>query len=89
MYKIISNIKREEDIEKNRLAKLTDLKEKKINALNKIITNNNTNYKKLTEIISIKTEMGKSTDELNSILYLYINLFFKSVSDLYRMWILI
>jgi|TARA_B100000929_G_scaffold141046_1_gene111632 hypothetical protein len=76
--KIISKIKREEDIEKNRLAKLTDLKEKKINALNKIITNNNTNYKKLTEIISIKTEMGKSTDELNSIL----NDYEKKISDI-------
>ena len=76
--KIISKIKREEEIEKNRLAKLADLKEKKINTLNKLITNNNVNYKKLTEIISIKTEMGKNTDELNSIL----NQYDKTISDI-------
>ena len=75
---IISKIKRDEEIEKNRLAKLADLKEKKINALNEIITNNNVNYKKLTEIIYIKTEMGKGTDELNSIL----NQYDKNISDI-------
>ena len=75
---IISKIKRDEEIEKNRLAKLADLKEKKLNTLNEIITNNNVNYKKLTEIIYIKTEMGKGTDELNSIL----NQYDKNITDI-------
>jgi len=75
---IISKIKRDEEIEKNRLAKLADLKEKKLNILNEIITNNKVNYKKLTEIINIKTKMGKGTDELNSIL----NQYDKNITDI-------
>ena len=75
---IISKIKRDEEIEKNRLAKLADLKEKKLNTLNEIIINNKVNYKKLTEIINIKTKMGKGTDELNSIL----NQYDKNITDI-------
>ena len=75
---IISKIKRDEEIEKNRLAKLAELKEKKLNTLNEIITNNKVNYKKLTEIINIKTKIGIDTDELNSILKKYN----KNISDI-------
>ena len=62
---------RKEKIEKERLAKLNELKKSKLTKLDNIVNDNQENYNKLFEIISIKTKMQKNTDELNSVLNQY------------------
>ena len=62
---------RKDKIEKERLAKLNELKKSKLTKLDNIVNDNEENYNKLFEIISIKTKMQKNTDELNSVLNQY------------------
>ncbi len=69
---------KKEKIAKEKLAKLNERKQNKLDKLDKIVQGNKENYNKLLDIISIKTEMQKNTDELNSIL----NQYDKTISDI-------
>ena len=69
---------KKEKIAKEKLAKLNERKQNKLDSLDKIVQGNKENYNKLLDIISIKTEMQKNTDELNSIL----NQYDKTISDI-------